>query len=83
MYKTKYPLDKDFEFFSSPYEDGDGYELRAVAKGKCNYVSFYLALGGHITVEITKSSQIKVVYEDSENIKLGQQELDQKAIDDI
>ena len=83
MYKTKYPLDKDFEFFSSPYEDGDGYELRAVAKGKCNYVSFYLALGGHITVEITKSSQIKVVYEDRENIKLGQQELNQKAIDDI
>ena len=26
--------------------------------GKCNYVSFYLALGGHITIEIDKSSQI-------------------------
>lgn len=83
MYKTKYPLDRDFEFFSSPYEDGDGYELRAVCRGKCNYVSFYLALGGYITVEITKSSQIKVVYEDRENIKVEQLELKQEAINDI
>lgn len=83
LYKTKYPLDSDFEFFSSPYEDGDGYEMRAVTKGKCNYVSFFLAVGGHITVEIDKSSKIKVVYEDRENIKIGKTELEKNAIDDI
>lgn len=83
MYKTKYPMDRDFEFFSSPYEEGDGYEMRAVAKDKCKYASFFLAVGGHITIEIDKSAQLKVVYEDRENIKVAQQELEQNAIGDI
>lgn len=83
MYKQKYPLDRDYEFFSSPYEDGDGYEMRAVIQDKCRYVSFFLAIGGHITVEIDKSAQIMVVYEDRENMKLGRNELLQEAIDDI
>lgn len=83
MYKSKYPLDRDYEFFSYPYEDGDGYEMRAVAREKCRYISFYLAMGGHITVEIDKEAKIKVVYEDRENIKIAQKELEQNAIDDI
>lgn len=83
MFKSKYPLDRDFEFFSSPYEDGDGYEMRAVAINKCRYISFYLAMGGHITVEIDKEAKLKVVYEDRENIKIAQKELEQNAIDDI
>lgn len=83
MYKSKYPLDKDYEFFSSPFEDGDGYEMRAVVRDKCRYVSFFLAMGGHITLEIDKTAQLKVVYEDRENTKLAKHELDQNAIDDI
>ena len=83
LYKAKYPMDRDYEFFSSPYEDGDGYEMRAVEKNKCRYISFFFAMGGHITVEIDKSGSVKVVYEDRENIKIASQELDQKAIDDI
>lgn len=83
MYKSKYPIDRDYEFFSSPYEDGDGYEMRAVAKDKCRYISFFLALGGHIAIEIDKTAQVKVVYEDRVNIKVAQQELEQNAIDDI
>ena len=43
----------------------------------------FFAMGGHITVEIDKSSSVKVVYEDRKNIKIASQELDQKAIDDI
>lgn len=83
MYKSKYPIDKDYEFFSSPYEAGDGYEMRAVANDKCRYVSFYLVLNGYITVEIDKSAQVKVVYEDRENTKIAHKELEQIAIDDI
>ena len=83
MYKSKYPLDRDYEFFSSPYEDGDGYEMRAIAREKCRYISFYLAMGGHITIEIDKEAKLKVVYEDRENIKIAQKELEQNAIDDI
>ena len=83
MYKSKYPMDRDYEFFSSPYEDGDGYEMRAVTRDKCRYISFFFAMGGHITIEIDKTAQLKVVYEDRENIKVAQQELEQNAIDDI
>ncbi len=83
LYMSKYPLDRDYEFFSTPYEDGDGYEMQAVAKEKCSYASFYIAFGGHIIVEIDKEAKLKVVYEDRENIKIAQKELEQKAIDDI
>lgn len=83
LYKSKHPLDKDFEFFSSPYEDGDGYELRAVSREKCNYASFFWAVGGYIIVEIGKTAQVKVSYEDRENMKIAQKELEQSAIDDI
>lgn len=75
LYSEKYPIDKDYEFFLSPYDDGDGYEMKAVAKDKCRYISFFLAKGGHITVEIDKTARVKVVYEDRENIKKAQQEL--------
>ena len=40
-------------------------------------------MGGHITVEIDKEAKLKVVYEDRENIKIAQKELEQNAIDDI
>lgn len=83
LYRSKYPLDKDFEFFIDGYEDGDGYEARAVMRDKCRYVSFFLATGGHVTVEITKTMQVKVVYEDRENIKVAQKELEDNALDDI
>lgn len=75
MYSEEYPIDKDYEFFEFPYDDGDGYEMKAVAKDKCRYVSFFLAKGGRITVEIDKSARIKVVYEDRENIKIAREEL--------
>ena len=52
-------------------------------KGKCRFASFFYALGGHIMVEIDESAQIKVTYEDRDNIKLAQEELNQKAVDDI
>lgn len=83
LYKEKYPLDAEFEFFSSPYEEGDSYEMRAVKTDNCRYKSFFLALGGYITVEIEKTSNIKVIYEDRENTKIAQKELKQSALDDI
>ena len=45
MYKSKYPLDRDYEFFSSPYEDGDGYEMRAVGKRQVQ-IYFFLPCYG-------------------------------------
>lgn len=71
----EYPIDKDYEFFVSPYDDGDGYEMKAVAIDKCRYISFFLARGGHIVVQIDKTVRVKVIYEDRENIKIAQEEL--------
>ncbi len=83
LYKSKYMLDSDYEFFSSPYEDGDGYEMRAVALDKCNYISFFSEPGGHISVNICPDKKIKVTYEDDINIKVAQEELDYNAFEDI
>ncbi len=83
MYSTKYTIDKDFEFFGSPYDEGDGYEMRAVQNEKCFYNSFFLAIGGHIGVEICKDKCVKVTYEDRENIKIAQKELEETSLDDI
>ena len=75
LYSEEYPIDKDYEFFVSPYDDGDGYEMKAVAIDKCRYISFFLARGGHIVVQIDKTVRVKVIYEDRENIKIAQEEL--------
>lgn len=75
LFSDLYPIDTDYNFFLDSYEDGDGYEMKVVAKDKCRYISFFLAVGGHITVEIDKSARIKVVFEDRDNIKLAQNEL--------
>lgn len=83
MYKSKYILDSEFEFFLNPYEDGDGYELRAVSNDKCNYVSFFQATDGYITIQIANTKQVKATYEDTKNIQIAQQELNQNALDDI
>ena len=83
MYKSKYILDSEFEFFSLPYEDGDGYEMKAVSREKCNYLSIFLTQGGGISLTISSSAQIKVSYENSENLKKAQLELENNALEDI
>lgn len=35
----------------------------------------FLARGGHIVVQIDKTVRVKVIYEDRENIKIAQEEL--------
>lgn len=83
LYKSKYLITDEFEFFSSPYDEGDGYEMRAIAQDKCKFVSFYKDFGGHITVEVCPKFCVKVVYEDDYNIKVAKSELESKAFDDI
>lgn len=83
LYRGKYLMTDDFEFFSTPYEDGDGYEMRAVAAEKCNYMSFFSEPGGHIYIEICTKKCIKVTYEDDINIKVAKDELDFNAFEDI
>lgn len=64
-----------FQFFSSPYYDGDGFEMQAVEKDKCTYSSFWSHIeGASYSIEITKYKQVKITYENDELFKLKDKE---------
>jgi hypothetical protein len=50
-----------YENFSSPYFEGDGYEMSAIVLEKCDYVSIWLDIS--ILLEISKYKQIMLSYE--------------------
>lgn len=65
--------------FISPYEEGDGYEMDAVYRGKCNYATYFEMEIGTIAITITKSPQdgnaaILLAYYDKEGRTLMQKE---------
>ena len=72
-----------FSFFSSPYYEGDGYEMSALRNDKCTYYSSYHTQNGTISVEISKYEQIKIAYEDSINSSLMDKEKEDAVINDI
>lgn len=83
LYKSKYLMDSSYEFFKSPYDEGDGYEERAVKQDCCSYCSFFTESNGGIIVEIAKTFQVRVSYEDTENMKQAKRELETSAFLDI
>ena len=84
MYTQKYGKPSDhFEFFSKPYYEGDGYELQALRKGKCNYISFYNIANGTICVELSKSECLQLGYEDKINTGIAREEKNTTVMEDI
>ena len=84
--------DSAYEFFSSPYEEGDGYEMTAIYAEKCTYMSFFHVKSesgeevGTIWVEIAKNEtkgRISLAYEDAANSNLKQRENDAIVYDDL
>lgn len=68
---AKYGKPKDsFSFFSSPYEEGDGYEMTAVAVEKCNYAAYF----ENVTIDIAKFKQVNIAYENSANYEIFKRE---------
>lgn len=58
--------DSKYDFFSSPYEEGDGYELQAVSLEKATFAAYWLRRDNlTVAVEISKYKQIKLVYENN------------------
>lgn len=57
----------DFHFFSSPYDEGDGYEMTAVALEKCTYSSYFTNEGNSISIEVTKWKEVDISYENEKN----------------
>ena len=83
LYQEKYLIDTSFEFFSDPYDEGDGYELRAIKADKCHYITFFNDIYGKIAVSVDTKPRVKVTYEDPASMKIAQDELKSKAFDDI
>lgn len=69
--------DKKYQFFSSPYYEGDGYEMRAITLEKCNYFAYWNDSIG-IIIQISKYKQVKISYENAKNSKLD--DLEKKEI---
>jgi hypothetical protein len=68
--------DSKYNSFSTPYEEGDGYEMTAVAVEKCTYASYWFNRSNtSIAVEISKYKQVKLAYENDEAMKLRKTEL--------
>ena len=83
LYTKKYGEPESFEFFSKPYYEGDGYELQALRKGKCNYESLWELPLGRICIKIDQFCEISMIYGDKINTELRQKEDENIALNDI
>ena len=82
-YTAKYGEPKSYEFFSSPYEEGDGYEMTAVGVEKCSYASFFKTTQCNIVLKIDKDKCVEVQYEDNINVGIWRREKQQAVSNDI
>jgi hypothetical protein len=74
LLKNKYgEPESEYSFFSSPYEDGDGYEMTAVGNEKCTYSAYWSSQIG-ISIKISKFKQINISYENAVNSALDDKE---------
>jgi hypothetical protein len=72
MLKSKYGEPKNnYHFFSSPYDEGDGYEMTGVKIGKCNFAAYW---EDKYSIEISKFSQVKIAYENPVNSEIFSKE---------
>ncbi len=65
-----------YNFFSSPYKEGDGYEMTGVAAEKCTYSAFWPDDVG-LFIQISKWKQVKINYENRTNSALSKKEEDE------
>ena len=82
-YTEKYGTPTSYEYFRSPYEEGDGYELTALGVDKCSYISFYEIPEGFISLEINKDKCVQVTYEDAINTATKRREEETSISEDI
>jgi len=77
--------DKDYHFFSSPYEEGDGYEMTAVGAEKCNYFTYWKKNLVNVTIitKISEYKQVCVSYENGKNSDLNDKEKNKATSDGL
>ena len=73
------PVSEKYEYFSSPYYDGDGYELQAISSDNGTWASLWFDLVSFpnlgVCVEIEDEGLVTVLYEVISNVTLHQQEM--------
>jgi hypothetical protein len=79
QYQKKYGKPSDSNaYFSSPYYEGDGYELQALRLNKCQYNTYWKLTEGSIRVVMGTGSTLEgdllIYYTDSINSLLNDQE---------
>lgn len=84
MLSTKYgEPSKHIERFSSPYYEGDGYELQALRLDKCNYTSFYDLSNGSVMLTMSNDGSLILYYSDKEGNELNDREERMNAMSDL
>lgn len=72
IFTDKYGQEEsEYEYFTDPYYEGDGYELQAVRLEKCTYSTYWFdKMGMNIAVEISKYEQVRLAYENATLVKV-------------
>ena len=84
LFQKKYGTPNDvYDFFDSPYEEGDGYEIQALKSDKVHFVVFWDDKDGVIELSIDESCQVQITYEDNKNTIIANRELDDSRLRDI
>lgn len=84
QFSIKYGMPTDqFNFFIEPYFEGDGYELQAFDQEKAIFSSYWTIHNGTVVVDISKSGQVRLCYEDAENAEIMDKEKDCVVLDEI
>jgi hypothetical protein len=57
---------QSFNFFSSPYKEGEGDEMNAIAMEKCVYSAFW----ENVYLRISEYKQVSIAYENAKNMAI-------------
>ncbi len=87
----KYGIPTSYEYFRSPYEEGDGYEMTAIYAEKCVYVSYFDVkendkVVGTIALSIEKHDDqgyVSLRYEDAVNASMASSEKNATIYDEL
>ena len=77
-FTDKYGMeDSKYEFFTSPYFEGDGYELQALKLEKATFAGYWFNKNNTtIALEISEYQQVKITYENDRNQVIAKREID-------
>lgn len=83
QFTAKYGNGESYEFFSSPYYEGDGYETTAISVDKCTWSTFWKTEIGNIDISIENTQNIAISYQDIKNTDVMRQEKQEIISNDI